>query len=37
MINTNLTSVIAMCRTFTPGMLERKRGHIINITSTAAH
>lgn len=26
-----------MCRVFTPGMLERQKGHIINISSTLAH
>ncbi|GFR39750.1 hypothetical protein Agub_g233 [Astrephomene gubernaculifera] len=35
MIETNVTSVIAMTRAFLAGMLERGRGHIVNISSNA--
>ncbi|KAK9809726.1 hypothetical protein WJX73_010866 [Symbiochloris irregularis] len=37
MINTNCTSVVLVTRHFAPGMVERNRGHIINISSIAGH
>jgi 3-hydroxy acid dehydrogenase/malonic semialdehyde reductase len=36
-INTNVTSIVAMCTAFTPGMIERGEGHIINMGSIAGH
>ncbi|KAG2444847.1 hypothetical protein HXX76_001588 [Chlamydomonas incerta] len=36
MIETNVTSVIAMTKAFVRGMMERNRGHIVNISSIAA-
>jgi len=35
-INTNVTAVINVVRAVVPGMIERKRGHIINMSSVAA-
>ncbi len=35
MINTNVKGLLYMTRLISPGMVERKRGHIINIASTA--
>jgi len=35
MINTNITALVHMTRLLLPGMVERNRGHIINIGSTA--
>ncbi len=35
MVETNVVSVLAMTRLFLPGMVQRNRGHIINISSTA--
>lgn len=37
MVNTNITAVALLTRLFAPGMVERNRGHIINISSIAAH
>lgn len=36
MIETNVTSVIAMTKAFVHGMIERNKGHIVNISSIAA-
>lgn len=36
MIQVNLTSVVALTRMLMPGMLERKRGRVLNVASTAA-
>jgi len=36
-LNTNVLSIIAMCRAFVPGMKTRGSGHIINIGSIAGH
>jgi len=35
MINTNVTALVRMTRLLLPGMVERNRGHIINVGSTA--
>lgn len=35
-IDTNVTALIHMTRAVLPGMLERRRGHIVNMSSTAA-
>jgi 3-oxoacyl-[acyl-carrier protein] reductase len=32
-INTNLTSAFVICRKFLPGMIQRRSGHILNISS----
>lgn len=35
MINTNIKGLLYMTRMITPGMVERKKGHIINLSSAA--
>lgn len=35
-IDTNVTAAVHMIRAVLPGMIERKRGHLVNISSTAA-
>jgi short-subunit dehydrogenase len=35
-INLNVTALVALTRLFLPGMVERRRGTIINVASTAA-
>jgi len=37
MVDTNVTAVAILTKLFTAGMVERNRGHIINISSVAAH
>ncbi len=37
MIDTNIKGLLSMTRFFLPKMIERNRGHIINIGSTAGH
>lgn len=37
LIDVNLRAVLHLTRTFVPGMLARDRGHVVNITSIAAH
>lgn len=37
MIDTNLKGLLQVTRCIAPGMIERKRGHIINIGSIAGH
>lgn len=37
MINTNCLSVVALTKYILPGMVERNRGHMINISSVAGH
>ncbi len=37
MIDTNCTGLVTMSRTFLPGMVERKRGHVINLGSVAGN
>ena len=37
LINSNLLGTILVCKTFIPGMRERRQGSVINITSVAAH
>lgn len=37
MIDTNIKGLVHMTRAFLPGMVERKRGHIINLGSVAAN
>lgn len=36
-INTNVHGLLYVTRAILPGMIERKNGHIINISSTAGH
>lgn len=36
MVRCNVTSVLNMCRIVMPGMVDRRRGCVINISSTAA-
>ena len=36
MLQVNVVALTALTRTFLPGMLERKRGRILNVASTAA-
>lgn len=36
MVRCNVTSVLNMCRVVMPGMVDRRRGCVINISSTAA-
>lgn len=37
LVDVNLRGVLHLTRLFVPGMLERNRGHVVNITSIAAH
>lgn len=37
MVDTNVTAVAILTKLFAAGMVERNRGHIINISSVAAH
>jgi 3-hydroxy acid dehydrogenase/malonic semialdehyde reductase len=37
MIDTNIKGLTRMTRALLPGMVERKRGHIVNLGSVAAH
>ena len=37
MVDTNVNGVMYCTRAVLPGMVERNRGHVINISSTAAH
>lgn len=37
MVDTNITALALVTRLFSPGMVQRNRGHIINISSVAAH
>ena len=37
MVDTNITAMALVTRLFSPGMVQRNRGHIINISSVAAH
>ena len=37
MINTNTKGLLYVTRTVVPGMVERARGHIVNLGSTAGH
>ena len=37
MIDTNIKGVIAMTRAIAPHMVERNRGHVINMSSIAGH
>ena len=36
-IQTNVMSILYLCRAIVPGMKKRSRGHIINIGSIAGH
>ncbi len=35
MLQTNVTSVVLMTKLFVKGMMQRNRGHIVNISSIA--
>jgi NADP-dependent 3-hydroxy acid dehydrogenase YdfG len=37
MVETNITGLLRVTRAFVPGMIERRRGHIVNLGSLAAH
>lgn len=37
MVDTNVTSLIAFSRIVSPGMVARRRGHIVNVCSVAGH
>lgn len=37
MIDTNVKGLLYMTRLVTPGMVKRKRGHVLNVCSTAGH
>ena len=37
MIEANLTGLLRMTRELLPGLIRRKKGHVINISSLAAH
>ena len=37
LVDINLRAVLHMTRLFVPGMVARNRGHVVNITSIAAH
>lgn len=36
LVRTNIEAVVALCRAFLPGMVERGRGGVLNVASTAA-
>ena len=35
LVNINLRAILHLCRLFVPGMVQRDRGHVVNITSIA--
>lgn len=37
MMAVNVTALMVITRLFTPGMIERKKGHVINIGSIAGY
>lgn len=36
-LNTNVIGTMGMCTAFFPGMVERQRGHVINIGSVSGY
>ncbi len=36
MVRTDVEAVVHLCSLFTPGMVERRSGHVLNVASTAA-
>jgi short-subunit dehydrogenase len=37
LVQTNLSAVVALTRALLPGMVQRRRGHVVNVASIAGH